>query len=77
MTGAEMMINAAVKALGLNPDEIKKSIAGMAQLVQDIDRRLSALENGQRAIAAKLGVENGEQHPIGNNGTGTAPVAGS
>lgn len=51
-TGMEMML----RALGLNPDEMKKSLGGIGNLVQSIDARLGRLEQNQRAIMAHLGV---------------------
>lgn len=50
MTGTEMLIAAVVKAMGLDPDETKKSIANVGQFVAGLDQRLTRIEAGINAL---------------------------
>lgn len=50
MGGTEMMVAAAIKALGLDPEEIKKTIAEVAQIVFKSGAALGRIEAQQKAI---------------------------
>ena len=52
-SGMDMMF----KAMGLDPEEIKKSIEGFGALVLDVNERLDRIEKNQRAIMQKLDIE--------------------
>ena len=50
--GMDMML----KAMGLDPEEMKKSIEGFGALVIDVNERLERIERNQRAIMLDMGI---------------------
>ena len=53
-TGMNMMLAALLKNLNIDPEEIKKQIAGFVQIAVNADKRLSNLETQAARIEAKL-----------------------
>lgn len=67
MSGAQMMMTSALKALGLNPDEVMKTIEDVRTIAVTCGTRLTAIEERQNHIIELLEALNG--HP----GTGPEP----
>lgn len=52
--GMNMMLASLLKNLNIDPEEIKKQIAGFVQIAVNADKRLTALETQAARIEAKL-----------------------
>lgn len=55
-SGTEMMINAAIKALGIDPKQFLAQVAELMKMAQTFDARLSAMENDIRQLKEHFNV---------------------
>lgn len=69
MNGMEMMINALVKSLGLNPEDLKQQALAIQQIIVGLDARLKMIEDTQTEILTNLErLNNGPANGYGTRG---------
>ena len=76
-SGMDWAFEALVKAMGLEPEQVKATIAKTGQIVAEAGDRLTRIEANQRLIMQHLGISHGpEQSPGKPTVDGTAIADG-